>query len=121
MQHLNEVFPAKYLLPSGSNGQDLSFLSTIFQHSQRVCERQDKRKWHSPEEHHQKVGDCLKSNLQPRGLAPCPSAAFGGGVQRTGNQDGQAATKQPGSLSIIAATVLMFQQPWDGERLTEVH
>lgn len=45
-----------------------------------------------------KVGDCLKSDLQPHGLAPCPRAAFVKEVLRTGGQDGQAATKQPGSL-----------------------
>lgn len=81
----------------------------------------DNRKWNSPEKHHQKVSDCLEHSLQPRGLTLCPSAAFSSGVQRTGNQDGQAAMKPPWSLSAIASTVLMFQQPWYGERLSEVH
>ena len=64
-----------------------SFLSLTFQHSQRVRERQDKR--HSPEEHHQKVGDCLESSLQPHGLAPCPKAAPGR-LGRTGTHEAAA-------------------------------
>lgn len=48
------------------------FSQWFFQHSQSLYERQDKRKRHSPEKHHQKVSDCLESKYTE--LAPATRA-----------------------------------------------